>query len=901
MNLTKVTAQFPPIMTKVIDVDAHGKLTKTPAAHLSRGTFVTKKIDTPSKLKTLIESLCSNEVLLYGIPINQTTQGTIASRKEAVNGDITRTREAFAFSNGLSWLMLDIDVDDESADTSWESIYGCLEQCIPGFKSTVPHLRGHSAGSYIFCKSTGEEIIGERGKRIYILVKSGSDIPRAGKALSTRLKAKGRLHYKVSQAGTLLERGLIDDQMFQPERIDFCSGAKCTGNCYQDRPKLEVVNEGGDPLDTETAISNVTQIEEIELEQHRQTQRALIAEHKAIVREQWVAERLKDKPDDISIGEFKSILNNAAEFRTLGADFPIIMAPSGTVVLVGEMLADPRRYNSALCLDPLEPGYNNKSVVGKVYLTGARPLIYSLAHGGQKFYLTKKRHQVEIADGITEEAANKCIQMLSGNTTIYRRGAYLAEACEGAINALIDNTQVESHLDRQIQFVKRTKQGLTPTDCPTKLAKRVMIKQNEWGFFPLRGIISLPVMRLDGTIVDVPGYDPQTQLLYDAEPGNEGCNVIMNPTRTDISDALFRLWQPFSEFPFASDASRGSVLAAILTTAVRASLPIAPGYIINAPAYGTGKTLLASAISLLTGKDPSVVSWPKTNEEQGKLLGSILRTGCEALILDNLTGNLEGADLSAIITTPAWEARILGKSETMTVSTNTMLFATGNNVYAVQDTGRRFCTIRINAVTEHPELREFDFSPTERIRSNIKQFRTDALTVLRGFVSAGLPKLTNTALGSFNDWDRIVRNCICWLIAEKMAPVAMADPIASQRENSEVDPDRQKICMLVNAWFEVYGCRPISAADLKRFYDSGEAPMMDWDEERVKRFQLGCVELEEALSEIADDRRSRGSINTRILGWFMDKHKDAVVGDLVFKRSPLKTGNRVHYAIEKMS
>lgn len=918
MNLTKVTAQFPPIMTKIIHVDTAGNLTKTPAAQLSRGTYETKDIQSPEKLKILIESLNSNEVLLFGIPLNQQPRGTIASRKEAVNGDITRTREAFAFSNGLAWMMLDIDVSTGPGgpDTTWAGVYGMLNQCIPDFESKITHLRGHSAGSFIYCQSTGEELIGERGKRIYIPVKSGSDIPRAGRALAGRLKAKGCLHYQISKAGTLLERGLIDEQMFQPERIDFCSGAKCTGNCYQDRPPLEVVNPDGCALDTETAIVDVTKIEDIELKEHRGKQAMLVADAKAVAREKWIAERLQHKPSGVSIDEYKELLNTAAETQILNAAFPIILAgendAQGGMVLIGEMLADPRRYNGALCLDPLEPEYNNHSVVGKVYLTGARPLIYSLAHGGQKFYLNRRRHQVPIADGVTEEAANTCLRLLAGNHTIYRRGKYLAEASEGEINALVEPAQVESHLDRQIQFIKRTQRGTHPTDCPPKLAKRIMIKHNDWAFHELRGVVSLPVMRLDGSILDVPGYDPATQLLYSTEPGNEGANVIMHPTRTDISDALFRLWRPFNEFPFASDESRGSVLAAILTTAVRAVLPVAPGYIVNAPAYGTGKTLLARAISLMTGREPVVTGWPKGNEEQGKKLASVLRSGCEALILDNLEGNLEGADLSAIVTSPSWSARILGKSETMEVSTNTMLFATGNNVYAVQDTARRFCVIRINAVSEHPELREFDFSPVELIRSNPKQYRNDCLTVLRGFVAAKSPKIAKTATGSFDDWDRMIRNCICWLIQEKMAPVAMADPITSQAENTNTDPDKQKLRMFIDGVFAVFGCQDFCAAELKRFYnDEGVAddllsvqselwaPQDSWSEERRKEYFNGCTELKEALGEIADDRRARGGINTRILGWFMDKHKDAVIGDLAFEKSRKRTNNRTYYHLRK--
>lgn len=900
MNLTKITAQFPPILTKVIDVDAEGNLTKKAAAHLSRGFFETKNIDTLAKLKSIIESLNSNEVLVYGIPVNGDHKGTIASRKQAANGDITRTREAFCFSNRQCWLMLDIDKSDEigAPDTSWSSIYSFLDQCVENFSTTVPHLRGHSAGSFIYRKSDGEELIGERGKRIYIPVIDGGDIPRAGKALSKRLKAKGSLHFGISSCGTFLERGLIDEAVFQPERIDFCAGAVCSGDCFQRRPEMEIMNDGKPALDTEIKIKDLSKIEEQEIWALTVSKQAPLQEKAREIRETWLAAHQKNRPTHLSAEEYRELLINAADEHVLGADFPIVLANEGNVVLVGELLADPRRYNGCLCLDPMEPDYNNKSVVGKIYLGGARPLIYSMAHGSQKFFLTRKRHQVFIADGCTEATTDTCLRLLRGNNVLYRRGKYLAEISEGKINALLEPNQVESHLDRQIQFIKRTKKSSHPADCPYKVARRLMCKQSDWGFFDLRGIVQLPVMRLNGSVMDTPGFDSETGLLYDTEPEAEGCSVIMNPTRTDVENALIRLWQPFRAFPFANDESRGSVLAAILTSAVRPVLPTAPGFLINAPAYGTGKTLLARALGALSGSTPTLTGWPKTNEEQEKLLSSILREGAESLILDNLDGNLTGASLSGIMTSPTWSARILGKSEKMEVSTNTLLFATGNNVYAIEDTARRFCVIRIDAVSEHPEWREFDFNPLSLVQSNQAQFRADALTVLRGYVSAGCPKVEGSTLGSFEDWDRLVRRCICWIIQEGMAPVAMTDPIRSQDENAKVDPGKQKEAQLINAWFGVFGPKVVSAADLKKFCEVGDAPLDSWSEERIKEFDTSSLLLKEALAEISDDRRGRGTINTRILGWFLDRHKDAIVGDLVLRRSPVKTGNRVHYCVE---
>jgi hypothetical protein len=44
--------------------------------------------------------------------------------------------------------------------------------------------------------------------------------------LGARLKLNGYLSYKICKSGQLLERTLIDEAVYQPERLDFCGGAE---------------------------------------------------------------------------------------------------------------------------------------------------------------------------------------------------------------------------------------------------------------------------------------------------------------------------------------------------------------------------------------------------------------------------------------------------------------------------------------------------------------------------------------------------------------------------------------------------------------------------------------------------------------------------------------------------
>ena len=55
-------------------------------------------------------------------------------------------------------------------------------------------------------------------------------------------------------------------------------------------------------------------------------------------------------------------------------------------VTVREILSDPTKYDGAICLDPLEPGYDGGRWVGRDQTYG-KPNVFSFAHGGVTYML----------------------------------------------------------------------------------------------------------------------------------------------------------------------------------------------------------------------------------------------------------------------------------------------------------------------------------------------------------------------------------------------------------------------------------------------------------------------------------------------------------------------------------
>src|SRR5262249_28782957 len=156
-----------------------------------------------------------------------------------------------------------------------------------------------------------------------------------------------------------------------------------------------------------------------------------------------------------------------------------------------------------------------------------------------------------------------------------------------------------------------------------------------------------PTMREDGSLLDEPGYDAATGLLL---VKGQWPAVPTNPTFPEMKAAAAKLCKPFAQFPFVDDAARGVHIATILTAVIRQTLPLAPGTSYDAPAAGTGKTLLAQCVEALCGMDREVIPECRDEEELRKRLLSVLRSAKPALLLDNIRGLFASSALEAMLT-----------------------------------------------------------------------------------------------------------------------------------------------------------------------------------------------------------------------------------------------------------
>jgi hypothetical protein len=288
----------------------------------------------------------------------------------------------------------------------------------------------------------------------------------------------------------------------------------------------------------------------------------------------------------------------------------------------------------------------------------------------------------------------------------------------------------------------------------------------EWPGIPaLDGIVESPVVRPDGTILDQPGSDPATRLLYAPPPAFLLPPLPSTPTPAEVQRAAAWLsMELFSDFPFALDAprlpdvsaSQANAFALLLTPLLRPAIagPV-PLALFHSPKGGNGKTLLARLLTLAAmGREAPIMPVPRDAEEWCKGITAILRQGAPATIVDNIH-ELGAPALAAVLTVRMWTDRLLGANEMLTLPHHTLWIATGNNVQIDSDLLRRCYSIRLDAEIPHPwERNPADFRHP-KILPWVQEHRGDVLaallTVLRGWYVAGQPAPTVAppVLGSF--------------------------------------------------------------------------------------------------------------------------------------------------------
>lgn len=402
---------------------------------------------------------------------------------------------------------------------------------------------------------------------------------------------------------------------------------------------------------------------------------------------------------------------------------------------------------------------------------------------------------VEVDDGKLVVAARLCSAMLPSIPGLFQRDHRLCRVSEDGRILDHDRHTFANILETYNQFQKGGK-GV-PTRCPDTLALRLMGQREFVGVREIKAAVKLPVVRPDGTIITARGLDDETG-LYCLDSVGRSPRIL---DATNLRAAIERTWAPFAEFPFAGPEDIATFWAALLTTACRPSLLTAPGFLISAQAPGTGKTKLGECLMLLSGASTASVSLPNESAEQAKVVASVLLEAPSGVLLDNLMGTLKPqATFCSAMTSEIFKSRLLGGNVMAGTPNRALWVLTGNNVGLSGDLVRRILTIRLTSV-ENPELVQHDFDPVEVIRRSTVDRRADLLDIFHTFQQAGLPEQARGGFASFEQWNKLVRQCVVWL--------GKGDPLDTLKLAQIEDDSAITLRMMLNAWYERFGNEPV--------------------------------------------------------------------------------------------
>lgn len=510
-------------------------------------------------------------------------------------------------------------------------------------------------------------------------------------------------------------------------------------------------------------------------------------------------------------------------------------APAADVL--GDMLADDHRGFAARwqaggdVLDDLAWRCgSNCERVAEILALGGRPVdrdaVARACAGRTTWYTVKPKTPeqsivmadqpaVPVDDGTLVHAFRVCLGMFQHLPGLFERDGLLVRVtADGRI--LDHDVHSLSHLlETYLQLTKGGKGAAAK--CPETLARRLLGHGEYPGVQSIKAAVPMPTARPDGSVITEQGLDVSTGLYLLGAP-------IRDPRAlagAELEACRARVWAPFREFPFANDAARGTLVAALLTAVVRPALDTAPAFLVNAQVHGTGKTLLSEALMIAATGSTAPLTLPDDPAEQGKTLISMLLEGPRGVLFDNVMSVLKpNATFCSAMTSESYRARGLGGMKLVSVSNRALWVLNGNNVELRGDVVRRVLSIVLDS-PENPETQRHDFDPREVIRGGLAEYRADLLDLIVSYQAEGMPLQSREGMASFEQWNRLVRNCVLWL--------GFADPLQTLKEAQAEDGETMLLRRMLTVWYERFGDEAMLLRDLAAHPFEGEVAA-EWQE-----------------------------------------------------------------------
>lgn len=347
-------------------------------------------------------------------------------------------------------------------------------------------------------------------------------------------------------------------------------------------------------------------------------------------------------------------------------------------------------------------------------------------------------------------------------------------------------------------------------------ATRAMLASPTRHLPPLESIISTPRFAADGTLLGAKGegyYRAHAVYFVGSWPVSALPPTV--PTLQEVVAARALILDDLLvDFPFDGPAERANAVAALLLPFVRPMISgPTPLHFFEAPVPSTGKGLLAATIGIVaTGMPVTATPLPETNDEIRKAITSALLGGAEFIFFDNITEwrDLNSAALACALTATLWSDRQLQVNRTLVLRNTATWLASGNNVTASGEIGRRCVRIRMDPHVEKPGARSgFRHPLPEWATANRHALARACLTLVAAWLAEGRPAPASRPFASFEAWSTVLGGILM---------VAGIPGFLTNRDATvtAMDADTEDWGILIDAWRTRYGSAEIHADDIAR-------------------------------------------------------------------------------------
>jgi hypothetical protein len=377
-------------LTKRLSLAPDGTLAKDGAAGLlARGTAERIRVVGGTALAAVIEGLTSSQMLTFGrLRAGLPDRVEVTTKKKLTAGRrdlIARTGDYLVY-DGLAYALLDFDskgmpevvaAELERSGGFWDALLTVL----PELQGVARVMRG-STSAGLSRADTGEALPGAYGFHVIIAAKDGADIERFLRALHDRCWLAGLGWMMVSGSGALLERSIVDRMVGAPEHPVFEGPPVLVPPLVQDKESRRPVAVDGVALDTVAACPPLTIVERSRLEELKAKERERLAPETVRASAAFIEAQAKKL---VARGLTEQAARQVIVRQCEGVLRPDIVLPFDDPELdghtVGDVLADPERYEGETLADPLEDVPYGRCKAKIMRRDDGTPWIHSFAHG----------------------------------------------------------------------------------------------------------------------------------------------------------------------------------------------------------------------------------------------------------------------------------------------------------------------------------------------------------------------------------------------------------------------------------------------------------------------------------------------------------------------------------------